>query len=96
MEYAKLEKLYESFKNHPGYEKLNQLASANKPSDNIGKIMVFLTSKFKTKNKKIFFNNDFKISVDEELVSLDLTQAPNFEDQDKFLAWLHQHIFNQT
>lgn len=96
MEYARLEELYENFIEHPSYEKLKQLASSDDHKDNIGKIMMFLITKFKSKNKKLIFNNDFKINVDDKLVTLDLTLSPDFEDQDKFLAWLHKQIFDQT
>ncbi|MGB9037916.1 MAG: hypothetical protein WCC23_05300 [Acinetobacter calcoaceticus] len=96
MEYARLEELYEIFIEHPSYEKLKQLTSSDEIKDNIGKIMMFLITKFKTKNKKLIFNNDFKILVDDKLVTLNLTESPDFEDQDKFLAWLHQQIFDQT
>ncbi|EIB7123168.1 TPA: hypothetical protein JIP90_000435 [Acinetobacter baumannii] len=96
MEYAKLENLYDTYISKDGYPKLSRLASKNDVRDNIGLIMIFLTANFKTKNKKLFFDNDFKISVDDKVVALDLTQAPDFKDQDKFLAWLHQQIFNQT
>ncbi|MCJ0828681.1 hypothetical protein MN869_09500 [Acinetobacter sp. NIPH1876] len=96
MEYAKIEGLYDQFVNHEGYAKLSDLASSSYGNGNIGMIMMFLTTKFKSKNKKIFFHHDFKILVDDKLVSLDLNKAPEFKDQDRFLAWLHEQIFNQT
>lgn len=96
MEYARLEELYENFIKHPNYDKLKQLVSSEDSEGNIKIIMMFLITKFKTKKKNIVFNNDFKINVEDSLVALDLTQSPDFEDQDRFLAWLHNEIFKQT
>ncbi|GEM_PF-5807727 len=96
MEYAKLEAMYDQFISSSGYKKLHKLASMDETTRNNGLVMMFLNTKFKLSSKYILNHKDLKVLIDDNLITLDITMAPNFDDQDKFLAWLHKQIFDQT
>lgn len=94
MDYAELEEKYERFKNHPSYSKLEDLIKG-KDLESIGKIQLFFTVKFKVRKKQIYYHREFPVLINNNKYSFDLTKAPNFDDQDDFLRWLHQEIHNQ-
>ncbi|MFX2256801.1 hypothetical protein V6380_08260 [Acinetobacter variabilis] len=103
MDYKKLEGLYDDFVGQECFSEIEQQAEKilqDPDLDEKNKKTGNWVYNYRFWNKYLAIprgsltqtENRFSIEVDGRGINLNSTEAPNFRDKDRYLAWLHQAI----
>ncbi|WP_329414065.1 hypothetical protein [Acinetobacter indicus] len=103
MDYKKLEELYDAFVEHKCFSEIEQQAEKilqdqdldeqNRKTGNWVYNYRFWNNYLITPRGLLTqTENRFSVEVDSKIIDLNSTEAPNFRDKDRYLAWLHQAI----